>query len=222
MLFWVIAAMLTLGASLAVLLPLAGASEERARSSGDHDLEVYRDQLVRTGARRRARPDPAGGSRTGARRDRAPHPSPRHCGDEPARRQPAGSVDGARLVATVAVLAVPLVSWGLYGEIGSPDLPSQPLSERLAQEPGRQFGRRTGGARRGASCRQPVGRPRLGRAGADLSAHAALCRRGHRLPQRHPPGRRQRRPPGRARRGDRQRGRRHCFGRCAGRPSRRR
>ncbi len=40
-----------------------------------------------------------------------------------------------RLVATVAVLAVPLVSWGLYIKLGSPDLPSQPLAERLAKNP---------------------------------------------------------------------------------------
>jgi cytochrome c-type biogenesis protein CcmH len=39
MLFWVIAAILTLGASLAVLLPLA-ASSKGASSTGDHELEV--------------------------------------------------------------------------------------------------------------------------------------------------------------------------------------
>src|SRR3990170_2769754 len=44
MLFWVIAAILTLGASLAVLLPLAGGSKNGSASS-EHDLEVYRDQL---------------------------------------------------------------------------------------------------------------------------------------------------------------------------------
>ncbi|TIV64652.1 MAG: c-type cytochrome biogenesis protein CcmI, partial [Mesorhizobium sp.] len=44
MLFWVIAAILTLGASLAVLLPLAGGTKG-ASAAGDHDLEVYRDQL---------------------------------------------------------------------------------------------------------------------------------------------------------------------------------
>ncbi|TGQ65760.1 c-type cytochrome biogenesis protein CcmI, partial [Mesorhizobium sp. M8A.F.Ca.ET.207.01.1.1] len=44
MLFWIIAAMLTLGASLAVLLPLAG-GPKGASAAGDHDLEVYRDQL---------------------------------------------------------------------------------------------------------------------------------------------------------------------------------
>ena len=45
MLFWVIAALLTLGASLAVLLPLAGRTATRA-ADGAHDLEVYRDQLA--------------------------------------------------------------------------------------------------------------------------------------------------------------------------------
>ena len=45
MLFWVIAAILTLGASLAVLLPLAGGGKG-ASTSSDHDLEVYRDQLA--------------------------------------------------------------------------------------------------------------------------------------------------------------------------------
>ncbi|TPO06283.1 tetratricopeptide repeat protein, partial [Mesorhizobium sp. CU2] len=42
---------------------------------------------------------------------------------------------GARLIASVAVLAVPLLSWGLYGVLGSPELPSQPLAERLAKNP---------------------------------------------------------------------------------------
>ncbi|TIU54394.1 MAG: c-type cytochrome biogenesis protein CcmI, partial [Mesorhizobium sp.] len=44
MLFWVVAAILTLGASLAVLLPLTGGMKG-ASAPGDHDLEVYRDQL---------------------------------------------------------------------------------------------------------------------------------------------------------------------------------
>ncbi|HEY4193841.1 MAG TPA: c-type cytochrome biogenesis protein CcmI, partial [Mesorhizobium sp.] len=44
MLFWVIAAVLTLGASLAVLLPLAARPKGMGEGSS-HDLEVYRDQL---------------------------------------------------------------------------------------------------------------------------------------------------------------------------------
>ncbi|MER9299699.1 c-type cytochrome biogenesis protein CcmI [Mesorhizobium sp. M0621] len=131
MLFWVIAAILTLGASLAVLLPLA-ASSKGASSSGDHDLEVYRDQLSeldRDAARGLIQPAEATEARA-----------------EIARRilridSSAGTASvgraavAARLVATAAVLVVPLVSWGLYSQLGSPDLPSQPLSERLAKNP---------------------------------------------------------------------------------------
>ncbi|TIL93350.1 MAG: c-type cytochrome biogenesis protein CcmI [Mesorhizobium sp.] len=131
MLFWVIAAILTLGASLAVLLPLAGGPKGGSPSS-DHDLEVYRDQLSeldRDVARGLIQPAEAEEARAEiARRilrlDNA--------ADKAAARQPSMAT---RLVATAAVLAVPLVSWGLYSQLGSPDLPSQPLSERLAKNP---------------------------------------------------------------------------------------
>ncbi|RWN66935.1 MAG: c-type cytochrome biogenesis protein CcmI [Mesorhizobium sp.] len=137
MLFWVIAAILTLGASLAVLLPLAGGPKDGSASS-DHDLEVYRDQLSeldRDVARGLIQPAEAEEARAeiarrilrldnaGAGADPA---------DKAAARQPSMAT---RLVATAAVLLVPLVSWGLYSQLGSPDLPSQPLSERLAKNP---------------------------------------------------------------------------------------
>ncbi|TPM37465.1 c-type cytochrome biogenesis protein CcmI [Mesorhizobium sp. B2-3-4] len=133
MLFWVIAAILTLGASLAVLLPLAGAAKG-ASPSGEHDLEVYRDQLAeldRDAARGLIRPAEAAEARAEIARRIL----------RLSNRDMAGKSSGksasvtARLVATVAVLAVPLVSWGLYSQIGSPDLPSQPLGERLAKNP---------------------------------------------------------------------------------------
>ncbi|MER9946817.1 c-type cytochrome biogenesis protein CcmI [Mesorhizobium sp. M0047] len=133
MLFWVIAAILTLGASLAVLLPLT-ASSKGASSSSDHDLEVYRDQLSeldRDAARGLIQPGEAAEARAEiARRilrlDNA----------AAAAKASVGRISvTARLVATAAVLAVPLVSWGLYSQLGSPDLPSQPLSERLAKNP---------------------------------------------------------------------------------------
>ncbi|TIY05669.1 MAG: c-type cytochrome biogenesis protein CcmI [Mesorhizobium sp.] len=131
MLFWVIAAILTLGASLAVLIPLASGSKGGSASS-DHDLEVYRDQLSELDldvARGLIQPAEAEEARAEiARRilrlDNA--------ADKSAARQPSMAT---RLVATAAVLAVPLVSWGLYSQLGSPDLPSQPLSERLAKNP---------------------------------------------------------------------------------------
>jgi cytochrome c-type biogenesis protein CcmH len=131
MLFWVIAAILTLGASLSVLLPLTGGSK-RASSSGDHDLEVYRDQLSeldRDAARDLIQPAEATEARAEiARRILRIDSSARAV----SVRQ---SSVTARVVATAAVLAVPLISWGLYSQIGSPDLPSQPLSERLAKNP---------------------------------------------------------------------------------------
>ncbi|PZV33157.1 c-type cytochrome biogenesis protein CcmI [Mesorhizobium kowhaii] len=133
MLFWVIAAILTLGASLAVLLPLA-ASSKSASSTGDHDLEVYRDQLSeldRDAARGLIQPAEATEARAEIARRILRLDNAAAAGKASVRQ---ASV-AARLVATAAVLAVPLVSWGLYSQLGSPDLPSQPLSERLAKNP---------------------------------------------------------------------------------------
>jgi cytochrome c-type biogenesis protein CcmH len=132
MLFWVIAAILTLGASLAVLLPLAA----RAKPDGDsssHDLEVYRDQLSeldRDVSRGLIHPSQADQARAEiARRILRLDSSATEKAEE------RGSTVATRLVTTVAVLLVPLVSWGTYIELGSPDLPSQPLAERLAKNP---------------------------------------------------------------------------------------
>ncbi|MBZ9674815.1 c-type cytochrome biogenesis protein CcmI [Mesorhizobium sp. ES1-1] len=133
MLFWVIAALLTLGASLAVLLPLA-TGRRLALSSRDHDLAVYRDQLAeldRDGARGLIKPAEATEARAEIARRILRLDSADQAGDASPGRAPAV----ARLVATAAVLIVPLVSWGLYSQLGSPDLPSQPLSERLAKNP---------------------------------------------------------------------------------------
>ncbi|RWB53975.1 c-type cytochrome biogenesis protein CcmI [Mesorhizobium sp.] len=132
MLFWVIAAILTLGASLAVLLPLAGGTKGSS-AAGDHDLEVYRDQLAeldRDMARGLIQPAEAEEARAEIGRRILRLGSADQAGAAAPRASRA-----ARLVATAAVLAVPLVSWGLYGELGSPDLPSQPLAERLAKSP---------------------------------------------------------------------------------------
>ena len=132
MLFWVIAALLTLGASLAVLLPLAGRTPSRA-SDGTHDLEVYRDQLAeldRDAARGLIQPVEAEQARTEiARRILKADTA------ATAARTAVSTGKGTRVVAVAAVLAVPLVSWGIYAAIGSPDLPSQPLAARLEKNP---------------------------------------------------------------------------------------
>lgn len=133
MLFWVIAAILTLGASLAVLLPLTGGGKG-ASTSNDHDLEVYRDQLAeleRDAARGLIQPAEAEEARAEIAR-RILRLGDVGQADAPTSRQPSRAT---RLVATSAVLLVPLLSWGLYSQLGSPDLPSQPLAERLAKNP---------------------------------------------------------------------------------------
>ncbi|MCX7304552.1 MAG: c-type cytochrome biogenesis protein CcmI [Hyphomicrobiales bacterium] len=133
MLFWVIAGLLTLGASLAVLLPLSRRGLARA-VDGAHDLEVYRDQLAeldRDTQRGLIQPLEAEQARAEiARRilkaDKAAGGSAR----------PGVSHDTrARIIGVAAVLAVPLVSWGIYAATGSPDLPSQPLAARLEKNP---------------------------------------------------------------------------------------
>jgi cytochrome c-type biogenesis protein CcmH len=133
MLFWVIAAVLTLVASLAVLLPLAAQPKAEAADSR-HDLEVYRDQLSeldRDLARGLIQPAEAEQARAEVARRIIHLDSGKKNGGRAAQASPVG----VRLISVAAVLAVPLISWGTYARLGSPDIPSQPLSERLAKDP---------------------------------------------------------------------------------------
>lgn len=129
MLFWIVAALLTLGASLAVLLPLT----RRAGPAGaGSDIEVYRDQLAELER------DAARGLIGAAEADEARAEIGRRIlrADAEAKAAARPQTNAAtRLIAAGAVLAVPLLSWGIYAGVGSPDLPSQPLAERLAQNP---------------------------------------------------------------------------------------
>lgn len=132
MLFWVIAAVLTLGASLAVLLPLAGGGKEQD-SQNAHDLEVYRDQLGELdGDLARGLIQPAEAEQARAEIGRR---ILRLGGSGTAVQDSGAGSKVVRLLSVVAVLAVPLLSWGIYARLGSPDLPSQPLAERLAKNP---------------------------------------------------------------------------------------
>jgi len=131
MLFWVIAAVLTLGASLAVLLPLAARPKSESSDTA-HDLEVYRDQLSeldRDLDRGLIQPSEAEQARAEIGR--------RILRLSAARQEQKGGERsfGLRLIPVLAVLAVPLISWAVYARLGSPDIPSQPLSERLARNP---------------------------------------------------------------------------------------
>jgi len=131
MLFWVIAALLTLGASLAVLLPLSRRGPKHA-IEGSHDLEVYRDQfaeLDRDAERGLIQPAEAERARAEIAR--------RILKADKAGKVATGGASNrrGRAIGVAAVLAVPLVSWGVYATTGSPDMPSQPLAARLEKNP---------------------------------------------------------------------------------------
>lgn len=131
MLFWIVAALLTLGASLAVLAPLARGRRSVA-TAADHDLEVYKDQLQeleRDSQRGLINPAEAEQARAEIGRRIL------KLGQRTNERQGGLASPTARMAAMVAVLGVPVVSWGLYGYLGSPDLPSQPLQARLEADP---------------------------------------------------------------------------------------
>lgn len=129
MAFSLIAAVLTLAACLSVLVP-AVRGREAAAADTDHDLEVYQDQLAeleRDVARGTIDAPEANEARAeiGRRILKAASEKGSH-----ARGTKAG-----RLVATFAILAVPVASWGIYTATGSPHLPAQPLHARLDKNP---------------------------------------------------------------------------------------
>lgn len=130
MLFWVVAASLTLVASLAVLLPLARRAEQEVDRS--HDLEVYRDQLAEID-KDASRGVIAATDAEHARAEIARRILRLGTGNQP--KTSSGSLTAAKIVGGIAVLAVPLVSWGAYTLSGSPDIPDQPLSARMAENP---------------------------------------------------------------------------------------
>lgn len=130
--FWIAAVSMTVVACLAILAPIL-----RKRTStpiGTHDVEVYRDQLAevdRDSARGLIAPEQAEQARAEIARRLLKASA---TSAQPAEAQPQ-SRGVVRAAALGAVLLVPIVSWGLYGVIGSPDVPGQPLSERLARNP---------------------------------------------------------------------------------------
>ncbi len=130
--FWLIAALLTLLAVLVVLLPLAR-RKQLPLPPEKNDIEVYRDQLREVDA------DAARGmiDQNSAEQARL-EISRRILNAQKAGRD--GEAHGAapgstRLVALGAVLAVPLIAWGIYPLFGKPEMPSQPLAERLSESP---------------------------------------------------------------------------------------
>ncbi|MBB5704459.1 cytochrome c-type biogenesis protein CcmH [Ochrobactrum daejeonense] len=127
--FWLIAALLTFAATLAVLLPLTR-RKQGGPPAEKNDLEVYRDQLREVEAdAARGMIDPQSAEQARIEISR------RILNAEKASREAAeaaGKSTPGRLLAFLAVLAVPLIAWGVYPLFGKPDMPSMPLAERLS------------------------------------------------------------------------------------------
>lgn len=128
--FWIIAISLTVVACLAILLPVLR-SRPQSDSSTSYDIEVYRDQLSEVdadetrgliGAREAAEARAEIGRRILRTNEEA---------------DPVAAMRGTttRWLALIAVASIPLLSWGTYAFVGSPDLPGQPLQARLDKDP---------------------------------------------------------------------------------------
>ena len=127
--FWLIAALLTLAATLAVLLPLTR-RKQAFLPAEKNDLEVYRDQLREVEAdAARGMIDPQSAEQARIEISRRILNAEKS-GKEAA--EAAGKAAPGRLLAFMAVLAVPLIAWGIYPLFGKPDMPSMPLAERLS------------------------------------------------------------------------------------------
>lgn len=130
MAFWIVAAFLTLLTCIVLLAPLRHRRGSYVDEAGS-DLAVYQDQfaeLDRDVARGAINAEEAAEARAeiGRRILKAASKS---------ESVATGSSRTGRIVATLAVLAVPLASWGIYAAVGSPHLPAQPLSARLSGNP---------------------------------------------------------------------------------------
>jgi cytochrome c-type biogenesis protein CcmH len=129
MTFWIVAALLTAAACLAVMWPFL--RRQKAAAAG-HDLEVYRDQLDevdRDLERGAISPAEAGEAKA-------------EIGRRILRAAEADGITGvrtgttaARLTASAAVLAVPALALAFYVALGSPWMPDQSLEARLAANP---------------------------------------------------------------------------------------
>jgi cytochrome c-type biogenesis protein CcmH len=133
MAIWVVFALMTGAAVLAVLWPLsrlpARVAEERV------ETRFYRDQIAeieRDEERGLLSPAEAAKAEAGRRllRETAACPASGDAMGEPALRR-------RRAVSAIALSVVPLIALAVYGAYGSPQLPSQPLSARLKAEPER-------------------------------------------------------------------------------------
>ena len=130
MTFWFVAAIITFAACAAVLWPFRRSAVAGSRP-GDHDVAVYRDQLEELER------DAARGMVPAAAAQEARAEIGRRLLKASELRDRAGTRGGrvSRIVASAALLSIPVVAWGGYALTGSPGVPDQRLAERLTRNP---------------------------------------------------------------------------------------
>ena len=134
MLLWILIALLTAAAILAVLVPLA--RRPAAGDAAEHAARVYRDQLAelerdKAEARIDAAEAEAARAEVARRLIAADGEARVH-----ATAVDAGSVKMRRATAVVALIGIPLLSLTLYLGLGAPTLPGAPLASRLSEPSG--------------------------------------------------------------------------------------
>ncbi|SOE17455.1 cytochrome c-type biogenesis protein CcmH [Hoeflea halophila] len=136
MLFWVIAAVMTAVATLALLRPVARARSEAPDAPELHDIEVYRDQLSevdRDLAEGLVDPVQAEVAKTEISRRLLSAARKSEAAESQGR---AGSNRGLRrAVVIMMALFMPVAALTAYLELGRPGLPQLPLSARLQADP---------------------------------------------------------------------------------------
>lgn len=133
MTIWILFALMTGAAVLAVLLPLSRRTRAEDVSSATGERLFYEDQLKEI-ERDHARglisdPEMRAAKAEAARRlirAASEEARPTNEVDEPALRR-------RRAASAIALSSVPLLALAVYGAYGSPELPAQPISARLEQ-----------------------------------------------------------------------------------------
>jgi cytochrome c-type biogenesis protein CcmH len=133
MFLWIVMAVLTVAASLSILVPLG--RPRRGQAAAAAEISIYRDQLDEID-RDVGRGLIAEGEADAARTEIARRLI--RAGEAAAGRRGAASARGRRIVALAALVGVPVLALGLYFGFGSPELADAPLSARLSAPPAEQ------------------------------------------------------------------------------------
>lgn len=130
MMLWILIAVLTAGAALAILVPLARTRQSDTDRSKAADEAVYREQLDAISSElERGLIDEAAAE--AARTETARRLLAAHERAETKTQITPGTAR-IRIVQGLAILALPVLALGLYLGIGSPDMPDQPLAARMS------------------------------------------------------------------------------------------